>query len=85
MNNTTEYMFKIGDRVKVKEMGLDGEKCLVGEIGTIKYFFDGEPSIGIEFSKSFRGGHNIMNHGRNGYCRFGRKREIELVNNDWDD
>ena len=67
--------FKIGDRVRVKDRfcGLN----LKGKTGTII----GTSSCWdwcVEFGEPFDGGHDGTG-GKDGYCRYGNSRELELI------
>ena len=75
----TPRKFKVGDRVRVNEVGLRGWEVLEKEgvdLGTV-IVYKNKDSIGIEFDKNF-GGHEC-GCGKNGHCWWLTDREIELV------
>jgi len=71
-------MLKIGDRVKVISgfagFGLEGKTGRVIDLSNPE-------NIGVEFDKSFSGGHNCNGHCKQGHGRFGAEYELRLINN----
>lgn len=71
--------FKVGDRVRVTEIGLRNWNPLRDQgvdLGTV-IVYNREDDIGVEFDKRF-GGHDC-GCGKNGHCWWLTDREIELV------
>lgn len=76
----TPREFKVGDRVKVNEIGLEAWGALKRhnvDFGTV-IVYENKDEIGIEFDKDF-GGHDCWNKGKNGHCWWLTEREIELI------
>ena len=76
----TPREFKVGDRVRVNEIGLREWDILENEgvdLGTV-IVYNNKDSIGIQFDKNF-GGHDCGGKGKNGHSWWLTDREIELV------
>lgn len=74
--------YNIGDRVKVKKE-FDGRN-LKGRTGTIICSAKGDfPNLdwGVEFDEPIETwGHSCNNRGKDGFCRYGKESELELIN-----
>lgn len=70
--------FKVGDRVRCIAP-FDGDEKCVGLLGTIICLEHGTYDCGVEFDDNIDG-HSCCYRGKANHCRYGKFKELELVN-----
>lgn len=78
-------MYKFQIHNKVKAIKSVDNKHLGECTGIIVHIKPGMSAcrVGVQFDKSFLGGHNCQGHGKHGFCRYGYEDEFKLIPSEW--